>query len=152
MKKSLKGFTLIEVMVTLAIIGILVSIAWPLYQRQSLKSQRGEAVALANMLRLEMERCASNNGGSYAAICPNAATAFVQPAIRTKYDPSGTRGDIYGINIAITGGGTGYTITISNLIGNDDECATFTLDSLGNKGFTVQNGATSSVARCWGSN
>jgi type IV pilus assembly protein PilE len=52
MKKS-RGFTLIEIMIVVVIIGILVAIAWPSYQGQLRKGRRAEAQSymsdIANM-------------------------------------------------------------------------------------------------------
>ncbi len=154
-KTRIQGFSLIEVMIVVTIVAILVSIAWPLFHAQRLKSQRAEAVAIASMLRLEMERCASNNNGVYVNACIATATNAVLPAVRAKYDPSASRGDIYNIAIILTAlpnGGTGYTITINNIPANDDDCTAFTIDNFGNKGFTEVAGSQSSVTRCWGSN
>ncbi|HEB56171.1 MAG TPA: prepilin-type N-terminal cleavage/methylation domain-containing protein [Gammaproteobacteria bacterium] len=151
-KNRIQGFTLIEVMVVVAIIAFLAAISWPIYQAQRLKSQRTEAVSIASMLRLEMERCASDNNGIYVNGCIATTTSAVDSAIKAKYDPTGTRGDIYNRAIVITGGGTGYTITISNIPHNDNDCDTFTLNNLGSKGFSTINGAISNTVRCWGSN
>ncbi len=160
-KTRIQGFTLIEVMVVVAIIAFLASISWPLYQAQRLKSQRTEAVAIASMLRLEMERCASDNNGVYVNSCIALVTTAVDPAIQAKYDPSGTRGNIYNHAIAITGGGTGYTITINNIPNtraganisiNDNDCDIFTINNLGVKGSLDVNGAAGNTVRCWGSN
>lgn len=149
-QRRTQGFSLIEIMVVVAIIAILSSIIWPLYLEQTRKSQRSEAIALATMLRLEMERCASNNNGVYSIICPNLATAFVLPVISAKYDPSGARGNYYNTAIVLIPDGSGYTINITDPIGKDLDCTSFTLDNFGTKGFTQAAGQQSSVARCWG--
>lgn len=151
-KTRIQAFTLIEMMVVVAIIAILASISWPIYQSQKLKSQRTEAIAMASMLRLEMERCASNNNGIYVNACIATATNAVIPAIRAKYDPTGTRGDIYTSAIVITKAGAGYNITVSNKPHNDDDCDSFTIDNSGIKGYSSINGAVSNTVRCWGSN
>ncbi|NOZ37980.1 MAG: prepilin-type N-terminal cleavage/methylation domain-containing protein [Gammaproteobacteria bacterium] len=156
-----QGFTLIEVMVVIAIIAILAAISWPIYQAQRLKSQRTEAIAIASMLRLEMERCASNNNGVYVNACITTATDAVVPVVRAKYDPTGSRGDLYSTAVAITGAGAGYNITISNIPNtraganvsiNDNDCDIFTINNLGVKGSLDINGTVSNTVRCWGSN
>ncbi len=141
------GFTLVEVMIALLIVAILVAISFPIYDNQKLKNQRAEAVAMASLLRLEMERCASDNNGDYAAGCAATATGFVLPTIRAKFDPSGGRGDIYGIAINIPDA-TQYSIVVSNTIGNDADCTSITVNNFGRKTHT---GTSPNVIRCWGS-
>ena len=150
-KNSMKGFTLIEIMVALAIIGILSSIAWPIYQNYTLKNIRGQAVNMLSQLQHEMERCASNNNGSYVGcddgVTPGMPLTIVNPIIAREYN------DIYyNVAIGITGGGAGYTLTATEVTGNDPDCLTLTIDELGNKGFTEVAGSGSNMVRCWGSN
>lgn len=49
-----KGFTLIELMITVAIIGILSAIALPMYQQYSVKTEMTEGMVLADTVRTSM--------------------------------------------------------------------------------------------------
>lgn len=56
-----RGFTLIELMITVAIIGILASIAYPGYQRYVQDARRAEAKSALLEVAGAMERCRSAN-------------------------------------------------------------------------------------------
>ncbi len=56
------GFTLIEVMIVVAIIGILAAIAYPSYQNQMQKTRRADAKASLMELAQFMERNYSTSG------------------------------------------------------------------------------------------
>lgn len=149
-RTSTKGFTLIEAMVVLAIIAIIISIAWPMYENHTRKNIRSQAVKMLSLLRQEMQRCASNNNGNFAN-CANTYANFVQPIINRQY------ADIYynvATNINVVNGvaGAGYTLIATEITGNDPDCLTLSIDELGNKGFTEVPGSNSNLIRCWGSN
>jgi len=56
-----RGFTLIEVLITVVIVGILAAIAYPSYQSYVLRSHRSEGQALLNEAAARMERFYAQN-------------------------------------------------------------------------------------------
>lgn len=56
-----KGFTLIELMVTVGIIGILAAVALPSYNSQIRKSRRSDAIVSLSKMQQAQERWRSNN-------------------------------------------------------------------------------------------
>lgn len=59
-----KGFTLIELMIVVAIIGILAAVALPAYQDYTLKAKIGNALASVDTLKTAVALCAQENGGT----------------------------------------------------------------------------------------
>lgn len=72
------GFTLIELMIVIAIIGILMAYAIPVFQDYTTRSKAGECLSLSNGAKVAVsERWSALN--NLAAISTNA-TAFLAPA------------------------------------------------------------------------
>ncbi|WP_431474728.1 type IV pilin protein [Marinobacter sp. KM021] len=68
-----RGFTLIELMIVVAIVGILAAIAYPSYQSSVEKSRRSDAQAALTAFSAAMERHYTDNGNSYLGAAASGA-------------------------------------------------------------------------------
>lgn len=73
MKTMQKGFTLIELMIVVAIIGILAAVAIPQYQDYVTRAKWSDNITQVSALKNAIAECAQNNNGTLAGTCDTAA-------------------------------------------------------------------------------
>lgn len=100
-----KGFTLIELMIVVAIVGILAAIAIPAYQDYTIRARVTEGLNLASSAKLAVSETAITNNALPAT---QAATGYVSPAATPNVASivTGAAGVITITYTAAAGGGT----------------------------------------------
>lgn len=136
-KQQQLGFTLIELMVVVAILGILAAIAYPSYTEYVIKTRRSAGAACLLEMAQFMERYYTTNMGYTGAALPS--TACVQETA-----------EHYGY--ALAAGGTVSTYSISATpngaqASTDGMCGTLTLNQAGVK--SVSGTAGTDANKCF---
>jgi len=124
-----RGITLVELMVTLGIIAIVASIAYPAYTGYSLVANRAEGKIALTEISMAQERFFGNNN-TYTTILSDLAGFTTNPVVTGKgyYSIAGTAGATGNIV-------TSFTLTATPKLSQvNDACKSITLTSTGVKG------------------
>lgn len=147
------GFTLIELMIAVAIIGILIKVAYPAYTQSVLRSHRAEAKTALLDLASREERYFST-ANQFSAAAP--ALGYASGATLTAASPLPvlTGSSVY-YNLSVqvpdpaasaaTAPSFLATATAVNTQVNDTKCGNFSLTQAGVQGATGTDGAS----KCW---
>jgi type IV pilus assembly protein PilE len=155
--KPAAGFTLIELMITVAIVGILATIAATSYQSQVMKTRRTDArSALLDLAGREEKLFSTTNqySNSPTVLGYGTATTFPAPPLGIAVGSSGT--DYYNVSVVAPdtlyqgGLANSYVIVATPITGTqqaaDTQCSSLILNQLGQQTST----GTATSATCWG--
>lgn len=137
------GFTLIELMVTVAIVGILASIAYPSYQESVMKSRRADAKGALLGLANAMERHFTETNSYLGAGTTSGNTGA--PTIFSATSPVDGGTPYY--NLTINAATASSYLLKATPIGAqaNDKCGTLSLTQAGVRGIST----TIPVTDCW---
>ena len=128
-KRYQSGFTLVEVMIVVAIIGVLSALAYPNYTEHVRKGRRAEARAGLLQAAQWMERAATATG-----VYPKDISSHLKEVNSGMYNIA-----------AVNSGGATFTLTATPTgVQETDKCGTLTLEHTGER--KVSKG---DVAECW---
>ncbi|HET8869194.1 MAG TPA: type IV pilin protein [Aquabacterium sp.] len=143
-RRKASGFTLIELMIVVAIIGILAGVAYPAYTDYVRRGQVSEAFSQLSMLHAKMEQYYQDNR-NYGD--PSGTTCATDSSASSWNSFAST--DYFTYACATTSSGQAYTITATGsqaaASGN-----VYVIDQDGNRTTTEFKGAAvSPTATCW---
>ncbi len=136
--RSQQGFTLVELMVAIVIVGILAAIAYPSYVQYTVRSKRAAAEGFVMGL--------ANRQEQYMLNARQYATTLAELGVTVPEDVS--RNYTITEPIPVTTTPPTYTITavpIGGQAANDTKCGSVSINQAGTKGAS----GTGTAAECW---
>lgn len=130
-----RGFSLMELMISVAIVAIIAAVAYPSYMDNVRATRRSDATAALLDTAQRLERCYSANLAYNHANC-NGVFATASPE------------GYYTISVVRGAATFTATATATGLQVDDDDCATFTLNQAGVR-TAETDGGSDNTDECW---
>lgn len=142
MRKSMRGVSLIELMIVVVVVAIMASVALPSYRRYMLRANRTDATAALLRIQQQQEKFFIQNG-RYAL----AAEQTAAPPAGLGIGATSEHG-YYTVTVVNGATPTQYSATVTPVAGGgqaaDTDCATLGINELGDK-----ISSPSAAATCW---
>jgi type IV pilus assembly protein PilE len=133
--RHFRGFTLVELMIAVAVVAILVAFAVPSYREHIAASRRTDAKSALLAVAQLMERNYTERG-TYAGVTLGSTGVYPSTSPQGYYALSIASQDANGFSLLATRAGAQV----------GDKCGNYTYDQAGTKGLAS---ATYTAAQCW---
>ncbi len=130
MKQIQKGFTLIELMIVVAIIGILAAVALPAYQDYTIRAKVSELLLAASSQRTQLSEKYQTDPSNTTGFGVGATIAVVGKVATGLVDNAGT----IVVTGAATGTSTGASVTVTMTASPNSATGTMTWSCVGAPG------------------
>ena len=135
--KGAAGFTLIEMMIVVAVIGILAAIAYPSYTNYVMRARRADGREMLQRVAAAQERFYTNR---------NQYTIDVTGAGGLNLGSASSEGGHYTVAAVVPAGGQTYVLTATPQGAQaPDVCADLTINNVGSRGYS----GSSTNGSCW---
>lgn len=141
-RHRIHGFTLVEMMIVVLVMGVLAAIAWPQYTQYIKKARRADARATLMAAGQHLQRLLDSNNGAYQV---NGAAPPLPTDLQTSPPNMSGSKIMYTVTVA-TPTANSFTLTATRsgaMVG--DECGDYTLDQRGR--LSIKN-ATKTQQEC----
>ena len=135
-----RGFSLIELMIAVAIVGILAAIAYPSYQEQVRKGNRTDAKNTLLDIAQRLERCYTQYNAYNNNNCSLISSGNLTPQTSTEQHYQITATALAATNFTLQA-----APVATSAQANDTKCVNFTFTNTGVKGVT----GSQDVDYCW---